>query len=312
MKIVLTGGCGYIGSRLTAALLADGHQVTVVDAQWFGNHLAPHPRLEVLKLDVREPEKIPLAGADALLHLANVANDPCSELNAKLSWEVNVLATMGLVEHAIRSGVRHLIHASSGSVYGVKEEAQVTEDLSLVPISDYNKTKMISERVLLSYQDKLTLQIVRPATVCGVSPRQRLDLAVNMLTVQALANGRITVLGGDQIRPNITIEDMVRVYQHLLAKGSQATGIFNAGFENISVLEIARLVTRHAPAEIAVLPSNDPRSYRLNSDRLLATGFRPSRTVDDAIRDVVAAYRAGTLRNQDDCHNVKAMKALAL
>jgi nucleoside-diphosphate-sugar epimerase len=311
MNIVLTGGCGYIGSKLTEALLRDGHRVTVVDAMWFGNHLAPHPRLEVLQLDVREPERIPLAGVDAVLHLANVANDPCSDLDPKLSWEVNALATMGLVEHAIRSGVRQFVHASSGSVYGVKDEPQVTEELSLVPISDYNKTKMVSERVLLSYADRITLQVVRPATVCGVSPRQRLDLSVNILTVQALTAGRITVFGGDQIRPNITIEDMVRVYQHFLALGDRATGIYNAGFENLSILEIARMVTAHVPAEIVVSPSNDPRSYRLNSDKLLATGFRPTRRVEDAIRDLVAAHRSGTLRVQDDCYNIKAMKRRA-
>jgi len=312
VRIVLTGGCGYIGSRLTEALLGDGHEVTVVDAMWFGNHLAPHPRLQVLELDVRQPARIPFAGAGAVLHLANVANDPCSELDAKLSWEVNVLATMGLVEEAIRAGVGHFVYASSGSVYGVKEEAQVTEELSLVPISDYNKTKMVSERVLLSYRDRTTITCVRPATVCGVSPRQRLDLAVNLLAVQALSAGRLTVLGGGQIRPNITIEDMVRVYQHLLGLRERAAGVWNAGFENLSVLEIARLVTKQVPAEIAVLPSNDPRSYRLDSAKLLATGFRPQRKVEDAIGDVVRAYRAGTLRDADECHNVRAMKKLAL
>jgi nucleoside-diphosphate-sugar epimerase len=312
MKIVLTGGCGYIGSRLTEALLDDGHHVTVVDCLWFGNYLRPHARLEVIEADVREAEKIPLSGVEAIIHLANVANDPSGELNPKLTWEVNALATMGLVEHAIRNGVRQFIHASSGSVYGVKEEPQVTEDLSLVPISDYNKTKMISERVLLSYQDRITLQCIRPATVCGVSPRMRLDVAVNMLTVQALTKRRITVFGGNQLRPNITLRDMVRVYQHFLALGERATGIFNAGFENLSVLEIARMVTDFVPAEIDISPSNDPRSYRLNSDRLLATGFAPRHGVRDAIQEVIEAFRAGTLRVEDDCYNVKAMKRLAL
>lgn len=312
MKLVLTGGCGYVGTRLTEALLADGHDVTVVDAQWFGNALAPHPRLRVLKLDVRDAEAIPLEGAEALLHLANVANDPSSELSPKLSWEVNVLATMRLAEHAIRSGVRRFVYASSGSVYGVKEEEAVTEELSLVPISDYNKTKMVSERVLLSYADRLLVQIVRPATVCGVSPRQRLDLAVNLLTHQALDAGRITVLGGAQVRPNITLGDMVRVYQHLLALGERAPGIYNAGFENLSILEIARMVTEVIPAEIVVRPSNDPRSYRLDSSKLLATGFAPRQSVRDAIAELAAAFRAGTLPAGDGCHNVRAMQRLAL
>lgn len=312
MNLVLTGGCGYVGTALTDALLADGHRVTVVDLQWFGNHLRPHPNLEVIQADVRQPERIPLRGVDAVLHLANVANDPCGELDPRLTWEVNALATMGLVEHAIRAGVRQFVYASSGSVYGVKDEPQVTEELSLVPISDYNKTKMVSERVLLSYQDRILLQIVRPATVCGLSRRMRLDLAVNLLTAQALTRGRITVLGGDQLRPNITLRDMVRVYQHLLAEGERAAGIFNAGFENLSILEIARLVTEVAPAEIEVLPSNDPRSYRLNSDRLLATGFAPRYGVRDAVRELCEAHRAGALPSGDDCLNVKAMQRLGL
>lgn len=310
MNIVLTGGCGYIGSRLAEALLEQGHQVLVVDAQWFGNHLQPHPRLTVLREDVRNAEAIPLRGVDALFHLANVANDPCSDLDPKLSWEVNALASMRLVEHAIRNGVRQFIYASSGSVYGVKDEAHVTEDLSLVPISDYNKTKMISERVLLSYQDAITLQCIRPATVCGVSPRMRLDLSVNMLTMQALTKGRITVFGGDQVRPNITLRDMVRVYLHVLELGSKAPGIFNAGFENLSILEIARMVTEVVPAGIEVTASNDPRSYRLNSDKLLATGFAPRYRVADAIQEVVAAYRAGELQDREESYNIKAMKRL--
>lgn len=312
MQILVTGGCGFVGSVLTRRLLEDGHRVTVVDAMWFGNFLESHERLTVVKADIRDTGQVPMAGIEAIIHLANVANDPCSELNAKLSWEVNVLATMQLVEKAIANGVSQFIYASSGSVYGVKDEPQVTEELSLVPISDYNKTKMISERVLLSYQDRITIQCIRPATVCGVSPRMRLDLSVNMLTVQALKNGRITVFGGDQTRPNITIMDMVEVYRHFLALGDKAPGIFNAGFENISIMDIARMVTEAVPAEIVVSESNDPRSYRQNSDKLLATGFAPRYRVADAIHQVVEAYRAGTIQDAEGCYNIKAMKGLDL
>jgi nucleoside-diphosphate-sugar epimerase len=311
MKILVTGGCGFVGSVLTQSLLNDGHEVTVLDAAWFGNFLAPHPNLQVVIGDVRDTARVPMQGIEAVFHLANVANDPCSELNPKLSWEVNVLATMGLVERAIACGVRQFVYASSGSVYGVKDEPQVTEDLELVPISDYNKTKMISERVLLSYGDRIAVQCVRPATVCGVSPRMRLDLSVNMLTMQALTKGRITVFGGDQTRPNITIMDMVEVYCHFLQLGTSVSGIFNAGFENISILEIARLVTEQVPAEIALSPSNDPRSYRQNSDKLLATGFQPRYRVRDAIERVVAAYRAGELQDLERCYNIKAMQKIA-
>ena len=312
MNLLLTGGCGYVGTPLTQSLLDAGHTVTVVDLQWFGNHLAAHPKLTVLKEDVRNVDRIPMTDVDVVMHLANVANDPCAELDSKLNWEVNTLATMFLVEKAIAHGVPQFIHASSGSVYGVKEEPEVTEELPLVPISDYNKTKMISERVLLSYQDKIKINIVRPATICGYSPRMRLDLSVNMLTMQALMNKRITVFGGDQTRPNIHLKDMIRVYHHFLAVGKQHTGIFNAGFENITILDIAQRVTRHIPAEVIVTPSNDPRSYRLSSKKLLATGFGPKFTVEDGILDVIAAYRDGRLKDNESCYNIKTMKKISI
>jgi len=275
MNILVTGGCGYVGSVLTPKLLEQGHTVTVYDIMWFGNFLQPHKNLRIVRGDIRSTEAVPMAGIDAIIHLANIANDPCGDLNAKLSWEVNALATMGLAESAIAHGVKQFIFSSSGSVYGVKDEPQVTEELSLVPISDYNKTKMISERVLLSYKDAITVQILRPATICGYSPRTRLDLSVNMLTVQALANGRITVFGGNQVRPNIHIQDITDAFIHLLNLGGKAAGIYNAGFENISILDIAKTAAEFIPAEIVISESNDPRSYRLNADKLLGTGFTP-------------------------------------
>ena len=307
MNILLTGGCGYIGTSLTQQLLDDGHTVRVVDIQWFGNYLQPHPRLSIVQDDIRNAASWDLKGIDAVLHLANVANDPCSDLNSKLNWEVNVLASMFLVERAIEHGVKQFVFASSGSVYGVKEEPEVTEELSLVPISDYNKTKMISERVLLSYGDRICVQCVRPATVCGYSPRMRLDLSVNMLTLQALAHGKITVFGGDQTRPNIHLKDMIRVYQHFLAKGTSLHGIFNAGFENISILDIANRVAKHIPSEIIVTPSNDPRSYRLSSQKLVNTGFTPKYGVEDAILELMAAYQKGDLKMEDRWFNIKTM-----
>jgi nucleoside-diphosphate-sugar epimerase len=308
MHILLTGGCGYIGSILTPKLLNLGHVVTVVDIQWFGNHLQAHKNLRIVQQDIRNTDTIPMAGVDAIIHLANIANDPCGDLNAKLSWEVNVLATMTLVERAIRHGVKQFILSSSGSVYGVKDEPNVTEDLSLVPITDYNKTKMISERVLLSYADRITVQCIRPATVCGYSPRMRLDLSVNMLTMQALANGRITVFGGDQTRPNIHIQDITDVFIHFLNLGDKAPGIYNAGFENISILDIAKRVTEHVPVEIVVSESNDPRSYRLNADKLLSTGFTQKHTVNDAILEIIKAFRDEALEDQDLWYNIRTMK----
>ena len=312
MNILVLGGCGYVGTALTKMLLAEGHFVTIVDIIWFGNHLPDHKNLKVIKEDIRNTEKIPMDNIDAVIHLANIANDPCGELNSKLSWEVNVLATMQLVEQAIRHKVKQFIYASSGSVYGVKYEPEVTEELSLVPISDYNKTKMISERVLISYQDKICIQIIRPATICGYSPRMRLDLSVNMLTMQALANGKITVLGGSQTRPNIHLNDMIRVYLHFLKNGTMFSGIYNAGFENISIIDIANKVTGYIPAEIIVSESNDPRSYRLCSKKLLDTDFKPKYCVDDAIQEIVEQYKSGKLKNEDNCYNLRIMKKLSL
>lgn len=307
MNILVTGSCGYKGSVLVPKLLARGFHVRAIDAMWFGNSLPAHPNLTVTAADVREIDAIDFDGIDAIIHLASVSNDPCGELDPKLTWEISALATMQLADKAARAGVRQFIYASSGSVYGIKEEEQVTEDLPLEPISEYNKTKMVAERVLLSYAADMAVQIVRPATVCGLSPRMRLDVSVNMLTVQALANGKITVFGGSQVRPNIHIDDITDVYLHLLDH-PEVTGVYNAGFENLSILEIASMVTRHVPAEVVVTESNDPRSYRVNSDRLLATGFRPRKSVDDAIREIVTAYRDGLLTDEDRHYNLRWMQ----
>jgi len=307
MKIFVTGACGYKGTVLVPKLLSAGHEVVAFDIMWFGNFLQPHARLRVIKGDVRDIESIDLTGVGAIIHLSSVANDPCGDLDPKLTWEISCLATMQLADKAVRQGVERFIYASSGSVYGVKDEPQVTEDLELKPISEYNKTKMVAERVLLSYAGELCVQIIRPATVCGYSPRMRLDVSVNMLTMQALTREHITVFGGAQTRPNIHIDDITDVYLFML-QHPQHTGIYNAGFENISIMEIAERVLEHAPAKISVSASNDPRSYRVNSDRLLATGFRPKKTVNDAIKELVHRFRAGELKDEERFHNLKWMQ----
>lgn len=311
MRILVTGGCGYKGHVLVPKLLANGHHVVVFDLQWFGNYLAPHPNLSLVKGDVRKIDSVPLDGVECIIHLSSIANDPCGDLNPQLTWEVSALATMQLADRARRLGVRQFIYASSGSVYGVKDELQVTEDLELEPISEYNKTKMVSERVLLSYRDDMIVQIIRPATVCGYSPRMRLDVSVNLLTMQALSKGKITVFGGNQVRPNIHIDDITDLYVYLVDNPGMQ-GIYNAGFENISIMDIAKRVTRHIPVEIVVTPSNDPRSYRVNSDKLLATGFKPLKSVDDAIREIIEKFRSGILKDEDRFHNLKWMQKQAL
>lgn len=306
MKLIVTGACGYKGNVLVPKLLDAGHHVTAIDIMWFGNDLQPHPNLEVRQFDIRDPEDLELTGYDAIIHLSSVANDPCGDLDPKLTWEVSCLATMRLADKAVRQGVKRFIYASSGSVYGLKDEEHVTEDLELVPLSEYNKTKMVAERVLLSYADQMTVQIVRPATVCGLSPRMRLDVAVNMLAMQALTKGAITVLGGDQTRPNIHIDDITDLYVFLLDR-PDVEGVFNAGFENLSIRTIAETIAEHIPAKINIKPSNDPRSYRINSDKILATGFKPKKSVKDAISEIAEAYKSGALKDEDRFYCLKWM-----
>jgi nucleoside-diphosphate-sugar epimerase len=308
MKILVTGGCGYKGHVLIPKLLAYGHQVVAFDIQWFGNFLEPHSKLEIVKGDVRNVDEVPLDGIDCIIHLASIANDPCGDLDPKLTWEVSALATMQLADKAKRLGIKRFIYASSGSVYGIKEEDQVTEDLELKPISEYNKTKMVAERVLLSYKDDMVVQIIRPATVCGYSPRMRLDVSVNLLTMHALSKGKITVFGGKQVRPNIHIDDLIDMYIHLIDH-PEFTGIYNAGFENISILDIAKLVTKHVPVEIEITESNDPRSYRVNSDKILNTGFKPKKGVENAILEIIEKYNSGILKDEDKFHNLKWMQS---
>lgn len=212
MKILVTGGCGYTGSVLIPKLINLNYKVICIDTMWFGNFLTKHKNLKIYKNDVREIDKINLKGVEVIIHLASIANDPMSELDKNLSWETSSLATMQLVEKAIQNGVKKIIYASSGSVYGIKTEKKVNEKLSLKPISLYNKVKMITERILLSYKDKIDIFIIRPATVCGYSRRMRFDVTVNALSYSALKRGEIIVNGGSQIRPNIHIEDLTNLY----------------------------------------------------------------------------------------------------
>lgn len=312
MKLLITGGCGYKGSVLIPLLLTEGHSVINVDTQWFGNALPEHPNLKNIKLDVRDTDSIPLDGVESVIHLANIANDPAVELNPTLSWEVNVLAGEQLADRAVRAGVKQFIYASSGSVYGIKEEPKVTEDLPLVPISVYNKTKMVAERVFMSYANKMQVHCVRPATVCGLSPRMRLDVSVNMLTYQGLKNGIITVFGGEQTRPNIHIKDLANVYRHFLEKPCLPSGCYNAGFENIKIIDIAKKVQEKTGANIDISESNDPRSYRQDSTKLLATGFEPKYSIETAIDEITNAYKNGQLPDGDNCYTVKWMKSLNL
>jgi nucleoside-diphosphate-sugar epimerase len=308
MALLVTGGCGYVGTRLTEALLArTTHAVTVLDTTWFGNYLQPDPRLTVSVGDIRRADELDLSSFDTIFHLAGIANDPSADLDPYRSWEVNVLATMRLVDRAARQGVKQFIFASSGAVYGVRSEPRITEELDLMPITDYNKTKMVAERVILSYADRMTTTIFRPATVCGFSPRMRLDLTVNLLTMQALTRGAMTVFGGTQVRPNIHIDDLVDLY--VFAFTRRLGGVYNAAFENLTVLEIAERIAERVPAEVTVrTDTTDPRSYRLCSDRVGGVGFAPKKNVSIAVAELAKAYRDGRLVDRPNWHTVSWMK----
>lgn len=334
MNVLVTGGCGYKGAVLVPKLLAAGHRVRVVDTQWFGRNLPNHPALEVLQADIRDVAW-PLDGIESVIHLAGIANDPCGELDAKLTWEVNVLATMRLAEACNAAGVGRFIFASSASVYGIQGDRAVTEDSPMAPVSDYNKTKQVAERVLMSYSayrngdamngpwiDKpwshangFDLTIIRPATVCGVSPRMRLDVVVNMLASQALVQGRMTAHcgehGGELMRPNVHIEDITSLYAWLL-EHPEVTGTYNAGFENLSVGETARLVAAKVPAAIEVTKVPDKRSYRVDSAKLLAAGFAPAHTVEDAIGDIARAWHERKFSIADRHYNLRWMRKQGL
>ena len=308
-KILVTGGCGYKGSILIPKLLDKGYYVVCLDTQWFGSYLDKSENLEMVKSDIRDIDSLNLKNVDSIIHLANVANDPAVELNPTMSWEINVLAGQQLIDKAVREKVKHFIFASSGSVYGVKSEDRVTEELSLVPISTYNKTKMVAERVFMSYTDKLKIHCIRPATVCGLSPRMRLDVAVNLLTFQALSRSQITVLGGSQIRPNIHIDDITDLYLHLLSNMQNIpSGFYNAGFENISILDIAEMIKTKTGCEIKIEKSNDPRSYRQDSSKILETGFVPKKKVSNAIDEIIDAYKNKILKDTPQSHTVDWMK----
>lgn len=310
MKILVTGGCGYVGSVLVPKLADIGHEITVVDAQWFGNFLPEMPNITIIKKHFSEITAKDLQGVESVIHLANVANDPSVELNPVLSWEVNVLHTNMFLNLCKKSStLKRFMYASSGSVYGVKEEARVTEELDLVPISAYNKTKMSAERVCLSFKEDFKIYCIRPATVCGVSPRMRFDVVVNMFVMHAFKHRKITVFGGDQIRPNIHIDDMTMVYQHFLENPKIPSGCYNAGFENISVLSIAEKVATKFGVEIEIKPSDDPRSYRQDSSKLIATGYKPTKTVDDAIYEIATALESGSVQDNDRWYTVKWMSA---
>ena len=308
MNFLITGGAGYIGTKLTKHLLSKSHNVVVVDNLWFGNKHTKHKNLKIIKEDVRNFDKLNIKKIHTIIHLANIANDPTVELNPTLSWEVNVLASKIIAEHAIKNKVKKIIYFSSGSVYGVKKEKKVTEDLKLDPISVYNKTKMIAERIFLSYKNQIEIKCLRPATVSGFSERLRLDLTVNKLTFDAYYKKKIFVDGGAQIRPTVNLKDIIRVVDHLLfTKKKFKDNIYNMGFENLSIMQVAKRIQKKTGAKLIVKKKIDIRSYRQDSSRLIKTGFKPKFNIDDSIDELILHFSQKKL-NQFGENNFNLIK----
>jgi len=326
-KVLVTGGAGYVGHVLVPQLLALGHDVVVYDTLWFGAKFAPHPRLRVVKGDIRDIPKFAqaLAGRDAVIHLACISNDTSFALDEKLSTSINRDAFKPLLFACRDAGIKRFVNASTSSVYGVSDAPEVFEDHPKVPLTLYNRYKWECEVQLQEWNDPgFAWVTIRPATVCGYSPRCRLDLSVNILTNFAVNKGKITVFGGQQKRPNLHILDMVDAYKMMLAlpdaKIDRKT--FNCGFQNLSIMQIAELAQSVVAEEfpdrprvsIEVAKSDDPRSYQINSDKISRElGFKPRFTIEDAVRDLCKAFADGLLPNSfddDNYFNVRKLKAL--
>ena len=326
-KILVTGGAGYVGHVLVPRLLEDGHEVVVYDTLWFGNRLPQHRRLRVVQGDLRDRSRFARAveGCAAVINLACISNDTSFALDEKLSTSINRDAFPGILEACREAGIARLINASTSSVYGVSDAPEVTEDHPKVPLTLYNRFKWECEEMLAAFANPgFTWVTIRPATVCGWSPRCRLDLSVNILTNHAVNRGKITVFGGAQKRPNLHIQDMVEAYRLLLALPAERIDrrTYNCGFQNQTIGEIAAIVKRvveaefpeKAPIAIETTASDDNRSYHINSEKIRRElGFQPRFSIEDAVRDLCRAFRDGRLPNSfddDGYYNVRTLKAL--
>jgi nucleoside-diphosphate-sugar epimerase len=329
-SVFVTGGAGYCGSRLVPQLLERGYRVTVYDIMYFGSAFLPrhHPNLCIVEGDIRDTRKLAAAvrGHDAFVSLACISNDASFELDERLSTSINLDAFEPMVRAARDAGVKRFVYASSSSVYGVSDQPDVTEDHPLVPLTLYNKYKGMCEPVLREYTNGNFEGVTfRPATVCGYAPRLRLDLSVNILTNHAVNNGKITVFGGSQLRPNLHVQDYCDTVDLLLRAPSDKIRdeIFNVGYQNMSIADIATLVKSVVEKEfpekgtipIVTAPSDDIRSYHINSDKINnVLGFRPRHTIEEAIRDLCSAFRAGKVQNSmtdDIYYNVRRLKRLS-
>lgn len=322
-KILITGGAGYVGSALVPKLLKEGYFVNVIDLMLYGETLPKHENLKVFRADIRDIQKLKdsLQGIDAVIHLACISNDPSFELDKNLGKKINFDIFEPMVKEAIQAGVKRFIYASSSSVYGVKNEPNVSESMSLEPLTDYSKFKAMCEEILFKYKSEdFTPIVIRPATVCGYSPRQRLDLVVNILSNLAFNKKKITVFGGPQLRPNIHIDDMVDAYLLVLrAEKKKVSGeIYNVGYENQSVSDLALAVKEVVGDDVEIIKqtTNDNRSYHISSEKILNDlGFKAKKTVKNAVEDLISAFKKNKFKDpltNDNYFNIKKMQNIKL
>ena len=323
-KVFITGGAGYVGAMLTPYLASKGYEVTVYDLMIYGHEVIENKsNIKIIKGDIRDIDYLSesLKNHDALIHLACISNDPSFELNPNLGRSINLKAFEPMVKCAKDLKIKRFIYASSSSVYGIKHEKNVSEEMSLEPLTDYSKFKGDCEKILRNYNsDDFTTTTLRPATVCGYSKRQRLDVVVNILSSLAYHNRKITVFGGKQLRPNIHIKDMVRAYEMFLKapKDKISNEIFNVGYENQSVDHLGETVKRIIGDDVEIIstPTNDNRSYHISSKKIKnILSFSAKFTVEDAVEDLKNAFDNKLLINpleNEMYYNIKRMQSFKL
>jgi nucleoside-diphosphate-sugar epimerase len=331
--VMVTGGAGYVGGVLIPKLLSAGYRVKVYDNYTYGetvfDQVRPHPQLEEIKGDIRDDKhfRAAIEGCNAIIHLACISNDPSCDLDPELTKTVNLDCFPAIVQACKDAGIKRFIFASSSSVYGLSDDPHVTEEHPKIPVTDYNRYKSMCEDILFDKQtDEFVCVSIRPATVCGYSPRLRLDLTVNVLTAHAVNKGKITVFGGSQYRPNLHIQDMTDLYLLLLKQPDEAIAgqSFNAGYQNQTVAHIASIIksvvenreTPRSHIDIVTTPSDDVRSYRITCAKIdKALGFKPKRTIEDAVADLCDAFEAGKIPDpltSTSYSNIKRMQEISL
>jgi nucleoside-diphosphate-sugar epimerase len=307
-KILITGGGGYVGSLLVQELLKKNYKITVVDTFWFGNYLPKNKNLKILKKNILNLRNSDFKRIDCVIHLASIANDNAADINQKFAWETSCLGTKIICDLAKNNNIKKFIYASSGSVYGVKKEKQVTENLSCEPVSVYNKSKMVAERIVLSYKEDFQTIIVRPSTLYGYSPRMRLDLTINILCYHAYKFNKVTIFGGKQWRPYLHIKDMVNFYLHCL-KRKKMRGAYNISQGNLTLDQTAEKIKLFMPkCKIAHTKSNDIRSYRLNSDRAIKSGFRFVTNINDEIQNLLKLLKDKKIKSRPNNYSINWLK----